>query len=43
MSMASNYNDQPLPAEVLVEGDRASVIRERQTIVGILEAESPRC
>lgn len=42
MSMASNYNDQPLPAEVLVEGDRASVIRERQTIVGILEAESPR-
>ena len=39
MSMASNYNDQPLPAEVLVDGDRALVVRERQTIAELLGAE----
>lgn len=39
MSMASNYNDQPLPAEVLVDGDRATVVRERQTIAEMLGAE----
>lgn len=39
MSMASNYNDQPLPAEVLVDGDRAMVVRERQTIADLLGAE----
>ncbi|MEM9372234.1 MAG: diaminopimelate decarboxylase [Planctomycetota bacterium] len=30
MTMASTYNDQPLPAEVLVEGDSVAVIREHQ-------------
>lgn len=39
MSMASNYNDQPLPAEVLVDGDRAGLIRERQTIASMLRSE----
>lgn len=39
MSMASNYNDQPLPAEVLVDADRATVIRERQTIADLLAPE----
>lgn len=29
MSMASNYNSQPLPAEVLVRGKRIDLIRER--------------
>ncbi|MDQ6809458.1 MAG: diaminopimelate decarboxylase [Verrucomicrobiota bacterium] len=29
--MASNYNSRPLPAEVLVSGERFAVIRERQT------------
>ena len=29
--MASNYNSRPLPAEVLVQGDRLSLIRRRQT------------
>jgi diaminopimelate decarboxylase len=29
--MASNYNSRRLPAEVLVDGDRATVVRERQT------------
>jgi diaminopimelate decarboxylase len=31
-SMASNYNSIPLPAEVLVRGGSAEIIRERQTI-----------
>lgn len=39
MSMASNYNDHPRPAEVLVDGDRARVIHERQTIAARLESE----
>jgi diaminopimelate decarboxylase len=30
-SMASNYNSKPFPAEVLVRGGRAEVIRERQS------------
>ena len=39
MSMASNYNDHGRPAEVLVKGDRATVIAERQPLAAILEAE----
>ena len=31
-AMASNYNRRPLPAEVLVDGGRARLIRRRQTI-----------
>ena len=31
MSMASNYNTRGRPAEVLVDGERATVIRERET------------
>lgn len=31
MSMASNYNTRGRPAEVLVDGDQATVIRERET------------
>lgn len=31
MSMASRYNSHPLPAEVLVEGSRARLIRRRET------------
>jgi diaminopimelate decarboxylase len=30
-SMASEYNSRPLPAEVMVDGDRATVIRRRGT------------
>jgi len=33
MSMASTYNDQPLPAEVLVTGETAELIRPRGNIV----------
>lgn len=32
MSMASNYNEHPKPAEVLVDGDRWAMVRRRQTI-----------
>jgi diaminopimelate decarboxylase len=39
MSMASNYNDHGRPAEVLVDGERAIVIGERQPLASILEAE----
>jgi diaminopimelate decarboxylase len=39
MSMASNYNDHGRPAEVLVDGDRATVIHERQPLAHLLETE----
>ncbi|MFN0133808.1 MAG: diaminopimelate decarboxylase [Phycisphaerales bacterium] len=40
MTMASNYNSHPLPAEVLVEGSTARLIRRRQTIEEMLAAEA---
>lgn len=39
MVMASNYNAHPLPAEVLIEGSAARLIRVRQTIADLLEPE----
>jgi diaminopimelate decarboxylase len=39
MSMASNYNDHGRPAEVLVSGDRLTLINERQTLAQILETQ----
>jgi diaminopimelate decarboxylase len=39
-AMASNYNARPRPAGVLVDGDRYSVIRERETIEDLLRGES---
>jgi diaminopimelate decarboxylase len=43
MSMSSNYNDQVRPAEVLVDGDRVTVIKERQKLARLLENElTPR-
>jgi len=38
--MASNYNRRPMPAEVLVDGAKWSVIRRRQTIDDLLALES---
>ena len=38
-AMASNYNSRPLPAEVLVQGDRFSLIRQRQTIEDLVRDE----
>ncbi|NBP51840.1 MAG: diaminopimelate decarboxylase, partial [Actinobacteria bacterium] len=39
MSMASRYNSSPLPAEVLVEGDRMSVVRRRETYEDLVAHE----
>lgn len=39
MSMASTYNDHPKPAEVMVAGGRATLIRRRQTHEELLAPE----
>jgi diaminopimelate decarboxylase len=39
MSLASNYNTRPRPAEVLVEGKSARVIRRRETVGELMEGE----
>jgi len=38
--MGSTYNRRPLPPEVLVSGDRATVIRRRQTVDDMLALET---
>jgi len=38
-AMASNYNSRPLPAEVLVKGDRASLIRRREAMEDLVREE----
>ncbi|WAC18620.1 diaminopimelate decarboxylase [Luteolibacter sp. SL250] len=38
-AMASNYNSRPLPAEILVEGGTATVIRKRQTLEDVIAGE----
>jgi diaminopimelate decarboxylase len=40
MSMASRYNAQPLPAEVLVDGDRATLARRRESLDDLLAHET---
>jgi diaminopimelate decarboxylase len=37
--MASNYNSRPLPAEILVEGEDATLVRKRQTLEDLIEGE----
>jgi diaminopimelate decarboxylase len=39
MSLSSNYNSRPRPAEVLVEGKRARLIRRRETIRDLVGPE----
>ena len=39
MSMVSNYNDHGRPAEVLVDGDQATLINERQPLTTVLATE----
>ena len=39
MSLASNYNTRPRPAEVLVDGSRARLIRKRESIHDLLASE----
>jgi diaminopimelate decarboxylase len=40
MSMASNYNTRGRPAEVLVDGNKAHVIRTRETVADQMRGES---
>ena len=37
--MASNYNTRPLPAEILVDGDKAMLVRKRQTLEDVIAGE----
>ncbi len=39
MSLASNYNTRPRPAEVLVDGTKARLIRRRETIPDLIRNE----
>jgi diaminopimelate decarboxylase len=39
MSLASNYNSRPRPAEVLVDGKSAKLIRRRETTADLLRTE----
>ena len=39
-SMASQYNSQPRPAEVLVEGDEARLVRRRETYEDMVQHEA---
>ncbi|MEZ4399161.1 MAG: diaminopimelate decarboxylase [Kofleriaceae bacterium] len=41
MTMASNYNTRPRAAEVMVDGGRWRVIRERETLAHLLVGERP--
>ena len=38
-SMSSNYNSRPMSAEVLVDGDKFTVIRKRQTMSDLIAGE----
>lgn len=40
MTMASNYNSRPRPAEVLVEGARFRVVRKREKLDDLMRGES---
>jgi|SRR5579864_4653537 len=40
MSLASNYNTRPRAAEVLVDGSRARLVRRRETLHDLLQAET---
>jgi diaminopimelate decarboxylase len=39
-SMASNYNSRPLPAEIMVDGDKVALIRQRQSLSDIIKGEA---
>ena len=39
-TMSSNYNSRPRAAEILVDGDRAHVVRQRETVEGLFALES---
>jgi diaminopimelate decarboxylase len=39
--MASNYNSRPRPPEILVDGDRYAVVRERERYADLVRHETP--
>ena len=39
-ALASNYNSRPRPAEVLLNGDEAELIRSRETLEDLLRTEA---
>ena len=39
-TMASNYNSRPLAAEVMVQNDKAQIVRERQSLGDLIQGES---
>jgi diaminopimelate decarboxylase len=41
MSMASRYNSHPLPAELMVDGTSARVVRRRETVDDLMAHEDP--
>jgi diaminopimelate decarboxylase len=40
MAMSSNYNSRPRAAEVMVDGDRAHLVRRRETLPELFAGES---
>jgi diaminopimelate decarboxylase len=40
MSMASNYDTRPRAAEVMVDGDKFTVIRQREKVQDLFALES---
>jgi diaminopimelate decarboxylase len=38
--MASNYNSHPRPPEVLVDGDKFYVVRQRETLDDLIRGET---
>jgi len=40
MVLASNYNTRPRPAEILVDGKSARVVRKRETVSDLVRGES---
>lgn len=39
-TMSSNYNSRPRVAEIMIDGDKAQVVRQRETIESLFENES---
>jgi diaminopimelate decarboxylase len=39
MVMSSNYNTRPIPAEILVDGTNALLVRERQSVESLFALE----
>jgi diaminopimelate decarboxylase len=42
MVLASNYNTRPRPAEILVDGSKARLIRRREKMADLLRLEKAR-